>query len=116
MRKVRDGDQSLTLGWRDRDEGLHWIFSRGRDRDEGCTGFSVVGETKTSVALDFQSREIVTRVALDIQSWARPRRALHWIFSRARSRRGLHLISVTGARSRGQKSVFNTIQTPSDTP
>ena len=28
------------------------IFSRGRDRDEGCTGFSVGGETETRVALD----------------------------------------------------------------
>ena len=29
------------------------IFSRGRDRDKGCTGFSVVGKTETRVALDF---------------------------------------------------------------
>ena len=28
------------------------MFSRGRDRDKGCTGFSVVGETETRVALD----------------------------------------------------------------
>ena len=42
------------------------MFSRGRDRDEGCTGFSVVGETETRVALDFQSSEIETRVALDL--------------------------------------------------
>ena len=33
--------------------GLHWIFSRGPDRDEGCTGFLVVGETEIRVALDF---------------------------------------------------------------
>ena len=32
--------------------GLHWIFSRGPDRDEGCTGFLVVGETEIRVALD----------------------------------------------------------------